>query len=181
MRDPSLLLDPQRDEWTLPLVPRIVERGVPLFAICRGAQETNVALGGTLHQAVHEVPGLADHREDTEADVEEQYGPSHDINVLPGGMLEAVLGNVTIRVNSLHGQGINRLAEGFRIEALAPDGLVEAFTVVRPGANAFSLGVQWHPEWRAAENAVSLHLLAAFGQACREYRDLRRSMPARPG
>jgi putative glutamine amidotransferase len=181
VRDPSLLLDPQRDEWTLPLVPRIVARGVPLFAICRGAQETNVALGGTLHQAVHEVPGLADHREDTEADVEAQYGPSHDINVLPGGMLEAVLGNVTIRVNSLHGQGINRLADGLRVEALAPDGLVEAFSVVRPGANAFSLGVQWHPEWRAAENPVSMHLLAAFGHACRAFRNLHRGSAPRPG
>jgi putative glutamine amidotransferase len=181
VRDPSLPLDPLRDEWTLPLVPRIIARGVPLFAICRGAQETNVALGGTLHQAVHEVDGLADHREDTEAEAEEQYAPIHDVNVLPGGVLEPVLGAVTIRVNSLHGQGINRLAEGLRVEALAPDGLVEAFSVVSPGANAFSLGVQWHPEWRAAENPVSMHLLAAFGHACRAFRNLHRGFSPRPG
>jgi putative glutamine amidotransferase len=178
VRDPSLPLDPLRDEWTLPLVPRVVARGVPLFAICRGAQEANVALGGTLHQAVHEVAGLADHRENSEADVEDQYAPSHDVNVLPGGLLEAVLGAVTIRVNSLHGQGINRLADGLQVEALAPDGLVEAFSVIRHGANAFSLGVQWHPEWRAAENPVSLHLLAAFGQACRAFQALRGGLVA---
>ncbi len=105
----------------------------------------------------------------------------HDVNVLPDGVLEPVLGAVTIRVNSLHGQGINRLADGLRVEALAPDGLIEAFSVVRPGANAFSLGVQWHPEWRAAENPVSMHLLAAFGHACRAFRNLHRGFSPRPG
>jgi putative glutamine amidotransferase len=174
VRDPSLPLDPERDAWTLPLVARIIARGLPLLAICRGTQEVNVALGGTLHQAVHDVEGLDDHREDKESDVEQQYADSHDIEVQRGGLLERVLGAPRVRVNSLHGQGVARLAEGLRVEAVAPDGLVEAFSIVRPGANAFALGVQWHPEWRAAANPVSMRLLTAFGDACRAWRDRHR-------
>jgi len=172
VHDPALPLDADRDAWTLPLIPRILERGIPLFAICRGFQETNVALGGSLHQAVHEVAGLADHRDDDEQPVEVQYGLAHPVDVQPGGALEAITGARCIEVNSLHGQGVNRLAPGLRVEARAPDGLVEAFSM--PDAAAFNLCVQWHPEWQAAGNPVSMQLLRAFGAACQNYRDRHR-------
>jgi putative glutamine amidotransferase len=169
VHDPSLPLDPARDDWTLPLIPRILERGMPLFAICRGFQETNVALGGSLHQAVQEVDGHADHRGRSDTDAEIQYGIAHPIDVVPGSRLSSIVGGGPIEVNSVHGQGIKRLAPGLRVEARAPDGLVEAFTVER--AAGFNLCVQWHPEWKAAENPVSMQLLRAFGDACRTFRD----------
>jgi putative glutamine amidotransferase len=172
VRDPALPLDPARDEWTLPLTRKAIERGVPLLAICRGFQETNVALGGTLHQAVQDLPGKRDHRAPGDAPAEVQYGPAHELSVLPGGVLEQILGAGTIQVNSVHGQGANQLAPGARAEAVAPDGLVEAFTL--PAAAGFNLCLQWHPEWRAADNPVSMKLLRAFGAACRSFRDRRR-------
>lgn len=169
--DESLPLDPQRDDWTLPLIPRLVAAGVPLFAICRGFQEVNVALGGSLHQAVHSVPGLHDHRDDESLPLDEQYGPAHRVRIQQGGLLASLLGPGDIQVNSLHGQGVNRLAVGLRVEALAPDGLVEAFSV--EGSSTFSLGVQWHPEWQAARNPVSMKLFEAFGAACQARRAAR--------
>ncbi len=174
VHDPALPLDTARDAWTLPFIPQVLARGIPLLAICRGLQETNVALGGTLHQAIHRVPGFADHRADDDAPVDVQYGPAHEVVVEPGGRLEALLPMRRFAVNSLHGQGVNRLAPGLRVEACAPDGVVEAFsTTDTPG---FALAVQWHPEWQAASNPVSTALLRAFGDACRTYRE-RRSGP----
>jgi putative glutamine amidotransferase len=173
VRDPKLPLDPDRDDWTLPLIPAALERGMPLFAICRGFQETNVALGGSLHQAVHEVDGHDDHRGAADADAAVVYGPAHPVEVLPGGTLARILGAGTIEVNSVHGQGVNRLANGLRVEARAPDGLVEAFSIER--SRGFSLCVQWHPEWQAASNPVSVRLLRAFGDACTAYRDRHRA------
>jgi putative glutamine amidotransferase len=171
--DQALPLDPVRDDWTLPLIPRALERGIPLFAICRGFQEANVALGGSLHQAVQNVPGKRDHRADYDGTpLEVQYGPSHSVRVLPGGLLERIAGAGEFDVNSLHGQGIKDLARGLRVEAVAPDGLVEAFTVA--GAPGFSLCVQWHPEWQAQSNPLSMRLLKAFGAACQAYRDTHR-------
>lgn len=158
-------LDAARDHWVLPLVRLALERGVPLFGVCRGLQEINVALGGTLHQAVHDVPGHADHRAGDDPDPEHVYGPAHEVHVAPGGLLEQLLGKSTLRVNSIHAQGVARLASCLRVEARAPDGLVEAFTF--PDAPAFNLAVQWHPEWRAVANPVSQRLLRAFGDACR--------------
>lgn len=181
VHNPALPLDPDRDALTLALVPRAVELGVPMLAICRGAQEMNVALGGSLHQAVHEVPGLADHREDGSLPVEVQYGRfAHTVSVAPGGLLEQVLGPHDFEVNSLHGQGMKRLSPRLRVEARAPDGLVEAFSVVPAAAqaSAFALGVQWHPEWLAARNPVSLKLFAAFGEACRARQQRRASVLA---
>jgi len=169
--DESLPLDPIRDAWTLPVVRRAVQMGLPLFAICRGFQEANVALGGTLHQAVHAVEGYADHRDRDDDAVETQYGIAHEVEIAPGGLLEELLGERRIGVNSLHGQGVNRLAPGLRVEARAPDGLVEAFSF--PGSPGFVLGVQWHPEWKAQHNPVSRRLLDAFGAAARAYRDAR--------
>lgn len=173
VRDAALPLDPVRDAWTLPLIRRVVERGIPLFAICRGTQEANVALGGSLHQAVHEVDGHDDHRGGPEGTpAEEVYGPAHDVLVAEGGVLGQIVGQPRFEVNSVHGQAVNRLADGLRVEARAPDGVVEAFSV--PQSAGFSLCLQWHPEWQAADNPVSMKLLTAFGQAVRRYREGRR-------
>lgn len=180
--DPTLPLDPERDDWTLPLIPQILARGMPLFAICRGFQETNVALGGTLHQAVQDVPGQHDHRAPKDAPADVQYGLAHEIVVQGGGVLAAVLADQPemprIRVNSVHGQGVNRLAPGLRVEALAPDGLVEGFSVAQ--ARGFNLAVQWHPEWQAASNPVSIRLFKAFGAACEAFRDRHRALHREP-
>ncbi len=175
----ELQLDPVRDAWTLPLIREALERGIPLLAICRGLQEVNVALGGSLHQAVQEQPGHMDHRADESLPVEEEYGLSHAIHIQPGGLLDRVLeglpGGVregrSVRVNSLHGQGVKQLAPGLRVEARAPDGIVEAFS--RPGAG-FNLCLQWHPEWLAHENPVSQRIFEAFGQACAAHSEARR-------
>ncbi|HEV7913925.1 MAG TPA: gamma-glutamyl-gamma-aminobutyrate hydrolase family protein [Albitalea sp.] len=173
--DDALPLDPERDNWTLPLIPRVLARGIPLFAICRGFQEANVALGGSLYQAVHAVPGQHDHRGAKDAAPEVTYGLAHPVDVMTGGTLERIVGHRSIEVNSVHGQGVNRLAAGLRVEALAPDGLVEAFSVAE--ARGFNLCVQWHPEWQAAGNPVSVKLFKAFGDACRAYRDRHRAAP----
>jgi putative glutamine amidotransferase len=165
--DESLPLDPARDAWILPLIPKVLALGMPLFAICRGFQEANVALGGTLHQAVHQVSGYADHRDREEDPIEVQYAVAHDVVIEPGGVLERLLGSDRIAVNSLHGQGVKRLAPRLRVEARAPDGLVEAFSV--PDAPGFALALQWHPEWHAADNPVSMRLLGAFGDEARSY------------
>ena len=169
VHDPSLPLDPERDAWTLPLARLALQRGVPLLAICRGTQEVNVALGGSLHQAVHEVAGLNDHRDDDTLGIEQQYAQVHSVDVVAGGLLQQITGLAAFEVNSLHGQGIARLAPGLRVEAVAPDGLVEAFSL--PSAPGFNLCVQWHPEWQAAANPVSMQMLLAFGAAARNHRD----------
>ena len=171
--DEQLPLDPVRDAWTLPLIRAAIDRGIPLLGICRGLQETNVALGGSLHQAVQAQPGHMDHRSNEALPVAEEYGLSHEVTLQPGGVLEPLLRGLDVRqgdevmVNSLHGQGVKRLAPGLRVEARAPDGVVEAFS--KPGGG-FNLCLQWHPEWLAASNPVSLRIFEAFGQACREHR-----------
>ncbi|MFT4192320.1 MAG: gamma-glutamyl-gamma-aminobutyrate hydrolase family protein [Comamonas sp.] len=177
VHDASLPLDGLRDHSTLPLIRAAVARGLPLMAVCRGLQEVNVALGGTLHQAVQEQPGLDDHRSPSdEFPVEVQYGLAHEVEVSAGGLLEKLLpGQRRFEVNSLHGQGVARLAPGLRQEARAPDGLVEAFSIAQPPG--FGLCVQWHPEWQAAGNPVSTALFTAFGAACRAWRDARSTDP----
>jgi putative glutamine amidotransferase len=160
---PGTLLDPARDAASLALIHAALGAGKPLFAICRGFQEFNVALGGTLHQHVHELPGRLDHREDQSETLEVQYGPSHPVCVTPGGVLAKLTVQREFMVNSLHHQGIDRLAPGLAIEATAPDGQIEAVSL--PAARGFTLGVQWHPEWRWAENPVSKALFGAFGAA----------------
>jgi len=170
LRDPALPLDPARDATTLPLIRAAVQRGVPLFAICRGFQELNVALGGTLHQALHEVDGFFDHREDASQPLEQQYGPAHRVTLEKGGRLYYILdGDNEIQVNSLHGQGLAQLAPGLVVEGRSDDGLVEAYSI--GGAPGFTLAVQWHPEWRVADNPVSMKMFCAFGLACRVHRD----------
>ncbi len=181
--NPDLPLDPARDGTTLPLIRAAIARGMPLFAVCRGFQEINVALGGTLLQAVHETEGKMDHRENEGGSLDQQYAPSHPVFLTPNGSLARLLADEVaqakehnpamagdIMVNSLHGQGVAQLAAGLQIEASAPDGLVEAFSL--PGhaeSHGFSLAVQWHPEWKLADNPVSRKLFAAFGAACSRY------------
>jgi putative glutamine amidotransferase len=138
---------------------------LPVLAICRGFQEMNVAYGGTLHQRLHELDGYIDHREDESAPLEEQYGPAHEVLLEPGGWLRTIAGQDRLQVNSLHWQGISTLGEGLRVEARAPDGVIEAFRAA--GSEDFALGLQWHPEWQFELNPFSGALFAAFGDAAR--------------
>ncbi len=159
--------DPVRDATVLPLIRRAVARGVPLLAVCRGIQELNVAFGGTLHQHLWEVPGRDDHRSDKTKPHEERYALRHELEVTQGGLLRQILkGRDRVQVNSLHGQGVDRVAPGLRIEAVAADGTIEGLSV--EGATTFALGLQWHPEWRVREDPISLAIFDAFGVACRE-------------
>ncbi len=157
--------DPHRDALTLGLIRTAAAAAVPLLCICRGTQELNVALGGTLHQHIHEIPGRMDHRESEQAPLRVQYGPAHDATLTPDGMLAGLVDSRSFRVNSLHGQGIDKLAPPLRIEATAPDGQIEAVSM--PGAGAFLLGLQWHPEWRWSEDVLSRAIWGAFGDALR--------------
>lgn len=157
------LHDPARDAGTLSLVPLAIRMRVPVFAVCRGIQEVNVALGGTLHQKVHEVEGLHDHREDLSASLDIQYSAAHPV-ALSGGLALLAGGDSTI-VNSLHGQGIDRLGRGLLVEARAADGLVEAVRLDSP--DTFLLAVQWHPEWKVTENPFYQGLFEQFAAACR--------------
>ncbi len=159
------LHDPARDANTLGLVRRAVDAGLPVLAVCRGLQEVNVAFGGTLHQKVHEVTGYADHREDKNAPLDQQYAPAHLIRLEPGGILHGLAdGAAEVWVNSLHGQGIAELAPTLAVEARAPDGLIEAVRL--PAAQNFFLAVQWHPEWKVTEDPFYLAIYRAFGDAC---------------
>ncbi len=157
--------DPHRDAMTLPLALRALERGVPLLAVCRGHQELNVALGGSLHQNVADVPGYHNHLENKGDPLDKQYGPSHPVSLMEGGLLRQLAGADSVMVNSLHAQGIERLAKGAAVEAVADDGLIEAFRV--DSAPGFNLSLQWHPEWRVTENKFSMAIFKAFGDACR--------------
>lgn len=160
------LHDPARDANTLGLVRLAIEHRVPILALCRGFQEVNVALGGSLYQKVHEQPGFADHREDDDASLDQKYAPSHPVHLVEGGVLRQLAGSDSVMVNSLHGQGIRNLAPGLVVEATAPDGLIEAARLDR--ADSFLLAVQWHPEWRVAENPFYLAIFHSFADACRQ-------------
>jgi putative glutamine amidotransferase len=174
--DASLPLDPRRDALTLELVRQSVALGVPLLGVCRGFQEINVALGGTLHQRVHRVPGMLDHREGPQEPLAQQYAPRHEIRIEPGSVLAQWAGGAVARVNSLHGQGVARLAPGLQPLAYAPDGLVEAFSIRDAGAFAFAF--QWHPEWLCWETPLYAAIFKAFGEACRQRQQLRLQGPA---
>ncbi len=162
---PGTQHDSARDATTLPLIRKAIAAGIPVLGICRGFQEINVAFGGTLHQRVQEVAGMLDHREPADESVEVQYAPRHTVRVQAGGVLAGIGLPDEIQVNSIHGQGVQRLAPGLRVEALAPDELVEAFSV--ENALSFALGVQWHPEWQVSSNPNYLAIFQAFGEACR--------------
>jgi putative glutamine amidotransferase len=179
VHDETLPLDAARDSATLPLIRRVIELGMPLLAICRGLQEVNVALGGTLHQAVQEVHGRDDHRGakgKADASKEEAYAPAHPISIVENSCLAGIVGRRYLIVNSVHGQGIDRIAEGLRAEAIAPDGQIEAVSIA--AHRGFNLALQWHPEWRAWENPDSIKIFAAFGDACRAWRKQKSSVNA---
>ena len=160
--DPEILYDPERDATTLPLIREAIRRDLPILAICRGIQELNVALGGTLHQRVHEVPGRHNHRSRRDSS-DGPYGPAHRVTLTAGGLLASLAGAPEVKVNSLHSQGIDRPAVSLRIEAVAPDGQIEAVSL--PEAR-FVVGVQWHPEYKAVDDPFSSALFSAFAMAC---------------
>jgi putative glutamine amidotransferase len=160
--DEKILHDRARDATTLPLIREAVRRDLPVLAICRGIQELNVALGGTLHQRLQAMPDRISHRPQKEAP-DYPYGPAHAVTLTSGGRVAGLVGGTEIMVNSLHSQGIDRPAPGLFVEAVAPDGQIEAVSL--PQAR-FVVGVQWHPEYKVSENPVSAALFAAFGAAC---------------
>jgi putative glutamine amidotransferase len=157
--------DHARDATTLKLIERVIARGIPLFCICRGFQELNVVMGGTLETELQRGEGRLDHRSPKNDDVDIRYAPAHAINIRPGGMLEKILGKRETMVNSIHRQGIKRLAPGLAVEATAPDGIIEAVSV--RDARTFAFGTQWHPEFKAMNNPDSVKIFAAFGEAVR--------------
>jgi putative glutamine amidotransferase len=163
--------DHHRDATTLQLIRRVLDRGIPLFCICRGFQELNVAMGGTLETELQRGEGRLDHRAPLSDDINIRYAPRHAIEISKGGLLEHMLGKSQTTVNTIHRQGIRKLGAGLTVEATAPDGVIEAVSV--KGAKAFAFGTQWHPEFRAAENPDSVKLFNAFGDAARAHRRAR--------
>jgi putative glutamine amidotransferase len=161
------LLDPRRDALTMRLVRAAIDGGVPLFGVCRGLQEMNVALGGSLYQQVHAQEGLLDHRELDSEPLEVQFAHRHEVRLSEGSPFAKWAGGTVAQVNSLHGQGISRLGAGLVAEAFAPDGLVEG--VRFEGSRSFAIGVQWHPEWRHASDPFYARTLEAFAHACRQH------------
>jgi putative glutamine amidotransferase len=159
--------DPLRDATTLPMIRQALEMGLPLLCICRGIQELNVVLGGTLHTQVHDVPGRLDHRAPQDVEIDAKYLPRHNVRFIRDGQFARILGKTETRVNSLHWQGIEKPAPGLVVEGIAEDGVIEAVSV--RDAKGFALGVQWHPEFRVWENPDSMKLFGAFGTAVRAY------------
>ena len=158
--------DPERDRTTLELLRRAVECGIPLLAICRGCQEVNVAYGGTLHPQLEQVEDLIGHREDSTQSLEQQYSPSHKLKLAEKGLLAELAGATEVSVNSLHTQGVASLGDELVVEATAADGLIEAFSI--KNSEAFSLDLQWHPEWQVVKNPFYFAIFKAFGKACRQ-------------
>jgi putative glutamine amidotransferase len=169
--------DPNRDGITLPLIRAAVARGVPLLAICRGFQELNVALGGSLHQRLQDLPDRMDHSTPMQPSSRIRQGKAHAIRVTPGGWLHRLAGAAEIAVNSLHNQGINQLAPGLVVEGTAPDGLVEAVRVAASEAGpaiGYAVGIQWHPEYDWRTDTLSRAIFEQFGTAVRAYADAAR-------
>jgi putative glutamine amidotransferase len=169
--------DPARDGITLPLIRAAVARGVPLLAICRGFQELNVALGGSLHQRLQELPDRFDHSTPMQPSAKVRQSKAHAVRVTPGGWLHKLAGSAVIAVNSLHNQGVNQLAPGLVVEGVAPDGTIEAVRVVAgpdgpcPG---YAVGVQWHPEYDWRTDALSRAVFDQFGDVVRAYAESQR-------
>lgn len=168
--------DHDRDATTLPLIRAAIAQGVPVLAICRGFQELNVALGGTLHTEIHTIPGRMDHRSPEHPERDERYAIRQDVTIIEGCTLARIAHEGPARVNSLHRQGIGRLAEPLTIDATAPDGTIEAVTV--HGAHAFAMGMQWHPEYWAGSDPLSGKIFRAFGEAARAHAVQRTLYPA---
>jgi putative glutamine amidotransferase len=159
--------DHNRDAMTLTLIRAVIDRGIPLFCICRGFQELNVVMGGSLETELQRGEGRLDHRAPQSDDINVRYAPRHSIAITKGGMLNRILGKTETMVNTIHRQGVSKLGKGLVAEAVAPDGIIEAVSV--KNAKAFAFGTQWHPEFRAAENPDSVKLFDAFGDAVRAH------------
>lgn len=161
--------DTGRDQLALALIEACVAQGVPLFGICRGFQEMNVAFGGSLHPEIRELPGRVNHRMprlengEIHPDQEIVFGDRHDVRLVPDGAFARLLGRETIRVNSLHGQGILEPGGRVVVEGVAEDGTIEAIRIA--DAPGFALGVQWHAEYDPQSNPVNRTLFQAFGEA----------------
>jgi putative glutamine amidotransferase len=174
--------DPARDATTLPLIRKAIEQGVPLLAICRGIQELNVALGGTLATEIQEREGTLDHRAPVSDNQDERFAIRQTVSIKPGSCLAGVFGAGDIRVNSVHRQGIDRLGSRLQVEAVAEDGTVEAVSV--KGSHGFAVGVQWHPEYWAKSDDASARIFRAFGDAVRAHaaaRTVRRTAAEQAG
>src|SRR5438445_5527469 len=161
--------DIHRDEVALSVAEACVARGVPLFGICRGLQEMNVAFGGSLHPEIRELPGRMNHRMprlesgEIHPDATVVFADRHDVRLVPGGVFARLLGCETIRVNSLHGQGILEPGKRVVVEGVAEDGTIEAIRIA--DAPGFALGVQWHAEYDPQRNPINRALFEAFGEA----------------
>ncbi|RME15072.1 MAG: gamma-glutamyl-gamma-aminobutyrate hydrolase family protein [Alphaproteobacteria bacterium] len=164
-----------RDRITLPLVRACVERGQPFFGICRGFQEVNVAMGGSLYPEIRELPGRMNHRMPPDGTLEEKFAIRHCVRFTPGGVFERIVGAREVMTNTLHGQGIKDPGKRVVIDGTAEDGTPEALYI--EGAPGFALAVQWHPEYNAARDPVSRPLFEAFGQAARAWRAGRQPHP----
>jgi putative glutamine amidotransferase len=161
------VMDEKRDGLALPLIRALVERGQPLLAICRGFQELNVAMGGSLYPEIRDLPGRENHRMPAEGTLAEKFALRHEVNLTPGGKFAQLFGADTVQTNTLHGQGIKNPGPRIIIDGYAADGTPEAIFVSE--AKGFALGVQWHPEYCASEDPVSRPLFAAFGKAVHEW------------
>jgi putative glutamine amidotransferase len=169
--------DRARDAIVLPLVRACVERGQPFLGICRGFQEVNVAMGGTLYPEIRELPGRTNHRMPPDGTLEEKFALRHEVTLTEGGPFHQVFGSPKVMTNTLHGQGIKAPGARIVIDGHAPDGTPEAIYV--RDAPGFTLSVQWHPEWNAANDPVSRPLFCAFGAAVRDWATDRRPHPLR--
>ncbi len=161
--------DRARDAITLPLVRACVERGQPFLGICRGFQEVNVAMGGTLYPEIRDLPGRDNHRMPPDGSLEEKFALRHIVTLSEGGVFHRLFGAREVMTNTLHGQGIKTAGARVEIDGHAPDGTPEAIFI--KDAPGFTLSVQWHPEWDAANDPVSRPLFAAFGEAVRAWSD----------
>jgi len=159
--------DRDRDSLVLPLIRSCVERGQPILGICRGFQEVNVAMGGTLHPEIRDLPGRMNHRMPPDGTLEEKFEIRHDVTFREGGVFERLYGQRIVRTNTLHGQGIKTAGPRVVVDGYADDGTPEALYIAE--APGFTLSVQWHPEYRAAKDPVSRPLFEAFGQAVADW------------
>jgi putative glutamine amidotransferase len=172
--------DRPRDRLSCAALTVATALGMPVLGICRGLQEMNVHRNGTLHPDLSLIDGAIAHRENPNLPRDQQYLPAHAVNVVPGGILSSLVGDRELYVNSLHGQGIAEAAPDIRVEAIADDGVIEAFSYVSSGhPAAFQLALQWHPEWHASSDAVSQSVFGAFGNACLAYQAERARSPLR--
>ena len=160
-------IDPERDATALAMVRACVAAQVPVFGICRGIQEMNVALGGSLHYRLHLLDDKDDHRMPRHDDVtvDEIFRLRHPVRLTRGGLFERLAGVSEAMVNSLHGQGIDELADALEVEAITPDGVIEGVRLRND--RTFTVGVQWHAEWKPQEHELSRKLFEEFGRAAR--------------